>query len=150
MRSGAGLTFRTFRHTVYIYIQCIYAYICMRHKHKFFCCCYCRCLFCSKPASLHCIRLHFGKLLEAITGYLMLTDNSPGFGSNLIHNWKWRPRSIWYALFFLHQQHCVIFFFSPFPPHFSFSLLWCPLSMTIHTSVEIAPNFRFQPKCAFK
>lgn len=62
-------------------------------------------LFCGL-ASQHCTPhspLHLRELVETITSCLLLTANSPcfGSGSNLIHNWKWLLRSIWYAFVLL-------------------------------------------------
>lgn len=58
-------------------------------------------LFCGL-ASQHCTPhspLHLRERVETITSCLLLTANSPcfGSGSNLIYNWKWLLRSIWYA-----------------------------------------------------
>lgn len=123
-------------------------------------------LFCGL-ASLHCTPhspLHLCELVETVTSCLLLTANSPCFGSgpNLIHNWKWLLRSIWYAFVLLTSAArappgaaalggfsflflCPWCHFNPPLPSISLSvsLLWCTHSTVIHTSLAIALNFNF-------
>ena len=110
--------------------------------------------------SLCCTWLRLTELREAITSGLLLTVNSPYFGSesNSIHNWKWLLWSIWYAFVLPTSATatlpggcswgiCFFFFFSPschFSPPSLFALSFDAFfSMTIHTSVEIALHFDF-------
>lgn len=114
--------------------------------------------------------LHLCELVETITGCLLLTANSPCFGSrsNLIHNWKWLLRSIWYAFVLLTSATqappggCFreIFFFLSFsfvlsviltPVHLFICLssLMCFLDNDSHFGCNCS-KFQFQPKCAFK
>lgn len=106
--------------------------------------------------SLCCTWLRLTELREAITSCLLLTVNSPYFGSesNSIHNWKWLLWSIWYAFVLPTSATATlpggcswgICFFSSvsFFPSISFALSFDAFfSMTIHTSVEIALHFDF-------
>lgn len=120
-------------------------------------------LFCGL-ASQHCTPhspLHLRELVETITSCLLLTANSPcfGSGSNLIHNWKWLLRSIWYAFVLLTSAArappgaaalggfsflflCPRCHFNPPPPVHLFICL-PSLMRSLDTSVAIALNFNF-------
>lgn len=106
------------------------------------------CLFCLQLVSLRWMRLHLGELMEAITSCLLLTVNSRcfGSGSNLIHNWKWLLRSIWYAFVLLTSAtqappggcSCGIWFFFFFP-----SVSFFPLHLFIFLSFDAFSRWQF-------
>lgn len=138
--------------------------------------------FVCRRAPLHCTphSLLHHCCVETITSCLLLTANSPCFGSksNLIHNWKWLLRSIWYAFVLLTSVTrappggcswrgvrgvlfsfflCSLVSFHPPPPSPTPAPLPRPalyLSpffdvITIYSFSCKCTKFQFQQKCAF-